>query len=511
MRGGSSPLTRTLSRHLLPALVCLALPAGSLAFDINEEAPVKWPGARTTIFSSGPSMSDTSATGITFQEALTEASRHWSLETPFRFDVSPQFRDPCSGRGPDASPGQRAGDGFNGQGFAGSVCGDDFNGSALAATVQVFQANALGTFDMLEADVVYNANHSFDIYDGPLPSDNSQFAGFDFRRVALHELGHVLGLGHESEVPAIMAPSSGDLFRLQDDDIAGVEALYAGISNCPFRTGGFGRFDGMLEDGDCRVSTLVSGGSDDSPVDVFTLSLAEEITLDLRMTAAPLDGVLLLTSEDLEVQSMDADSGGFCNPRIHQTVPAGDYVLLVNTWDVAEGDSPPCGESVRGDYRLSVSYESDRLLTLQGQESFRGGEVDAAFFGAVTVDDGASFRNRVRSDESFDVEGRIRVDPAHRGEPGFIVVAAVIDTGETLVKNGNGDFVIYRPALQRVPVAERRQFSSNDIEAIDVMNDVVAQDLGIHDIEVNFFIGYGVDSDPDELFFHSQPINLIVE
>lgn len=495
----------TAARHLrrsLVTLLCLGSPLLH-AYEFDEVTVLKWPGARTTVYAGLP---ERAASGETYQQAIIDAAAQWSEASPFDFEVSPQYRDPCDG----VDSGNRfGGDGLNGQGFSTTVCGEEFNESTLAVTIQYWEPNSLGAYDLVEADVVYNANTSFDIYDGPLSRGNDGFAGIDFRRTALHELGHVLGLGHESQAPAIMAPSIGNLFRLQDDDIAGARALYRGITGCPLRASGFGRFDDALEDADCRIAMLMSGGSDDSPVDVYTFSLADELTVDLRVTAGALDGVLMLTGPGLDVLAMDATSGGSCDPRIRRTLPAGDYVVLVNTYDVATGASPPCGDAVRGDYRLSLSHESDRLLTLQGRESFLGGEAEAQFFGAVTVDGGQSYRSRVRPDQAFDVRGRIRIDPAHRGQPGFIVMAAITNAGETLVKNGRGAFVTYRPAEQLVPVAERRVLS--DVEVIDVMTDMVAADIGIDDIVVDFFIGYGVDSDPDELYFHSQPINLIVE
>lgn len=50
----------------------------------------------------------------------------------------------------------------------------------------------------------------------------------DVETVALHELGHALGLGHENDVPSIMASYYTGVNRtLLDDDIDGITALYS--------------------------------------------------------------------------------------------------------------------------------------------------------------------------------------------------------------------------------------------------------------------------------------------
>lgn len=51
---------------------------------------------------------------------------------------------------------------------------------------------------------------------------------FDLETVALHEIGHLLGLGHSSVQSAIMFPSisSGTTKGLHQDDIQGIRALY---------------------------------------------------------------------------------------------------------------------------------------------------------------------------------------------------------------------------------------------------------------------------------------------
>jgi len=50
---------------------------------------------------------------------------------------------------------------------------------------------------------------------------------FDFFTVALHEIGHALGLGHSNNGAAVMASGyTGAKRTLQPDDIAGIQALY---------------------------------------------------------------------------------------------------------------------------------------------------------------------------------------------------------------------------------------------------------------------------------------------
>ncbi len=104
--------------------------------------------------------------------------------------------------------------------FSSTVYGMDWDANALAITISWTVGSTVR-----EADVIFNNRLSWNSYRGP----NRQPL-FDFHRVALHEFGHVLGLGHPNEsgqnVVALMNSRVSDLDGLAADDIAGARALY---------------------------------------------------------------------------------------------------------------------------------------------------------------------------------------------------------------------------------------------------------------------------------------------
>ncbi|WP_339858973.1 matrixin family metalloprotease [Pseudohongiella acticola] len=492
---------RVLSTRVLSPLIIAATLFGSAAqaFDISANGN-KWPGAQTLIFTGMPG---TSRSGVPWSLALQRAAAEWTDNTRFTFESSPLYRDPCAGSGPGNPP-----DILNGIDFRSTVCGNSFNASTLAVTVFFTEFNILGTADLVEADIIFNQNLNFDVYDGPQRPGSNSTREYDFQRIALHELGHVIGLGHDDTQRAIMSSTIGNLFRLQPDDIAGADTLYAGIENCDYRAARFGWVYGELGGGDCRVQQLLSGGTDDSFIDVYTLDLTQDVRVTVDMvTDGQLDSVLFIGNSNLGALRVDEDSAGNCNPRLTTNLPAGRHTILVNTY--SNGITPPCGNTNTGSYRMSVVLQSADLLTLSGQQSFQGGVADANFFGGVTTNGGQSFTNRVSSSQAFDVRGRIEIDPAHQGQSGFLAVALITPQGEILVKNTLGELVGYQPEVQPVPVSERKVLSA--VEQIDILSQFRAADNGISEIDVDFFIGYGVDSNPGELYYNGQPINVLIE
>lgn len=102
--------------------------------------------------------------------------------------------------------------------------GKDMRPKTLAQTYKWTRGGRI-----VKADVYFNTDLRWGVYDGKQPRKNR--AGddvMDFRRVALHEFGHLLGLGHApGQGRVIMNAHVSDVDHLTRDDIDGARALYA--------------------------------------------------------------------------------------------------------------------------------------------------------------------------------------------------------------------------------------------------------------------------------------------
>ena len=82
-----------------------------------------------------------------------------------------------------------SGDGVNSMIFTNTVFGQSFGAYTLAVTYYRYSGSR-----MSEADILFNTAQQWDSYRGALRFGSNGYAIADIQRVALHELGHAIGL-----------------------------------------------------------------------------------------------------------------------------------------------------------------------------------------------------------------------------------------------------------------------------------------------------------------------------
>lgn len=193
-----------------------AVAAWPFAHVLNDrtQLPIKWPAGSIRIrllLGDTTNLSD----GSSFNQSARTAAQAWNAVMG-----SAQFATETATGTPSES------NGINELAFAAQVYGRDFGENVLAVTTGYSFSN-----QRAEADIIFNSARSWDSYRGTRPV-TLPAGTIDLQRVALHELGHVLGLDHPDEaepaqsVAAIMNSTISSRFELSTDDIEAVQSLY---------------------------------------------------------------------------------------------------------------------------------------------------------------------------------------------------------------------------------------------------------------------------------------------
>jgi len=175
----------------------------------NSGTPIVWPDNRVEV-------AMTLNFGGAYDDSMVTAMQtSWnSIGTRLQFGQGAMVAQPCT-----------TDDGVNAAGWRARVCGGGEFGDALAITV-VTHTRRNGVWEISDTDIVLDSSRNW------IPTGNLQAGEHDFRRVAIHELGHALGLEHPDDagqtVVAIMNSRLSDIATLQDDDIDGLIRLYGG-------------------------------------------------------------------------------------------------------------------------------------------------------------------------------------------------------------------------------------------------------------------------------------------
>lgn len=203
--------------------------AGAFSYFVSNGVPVTWPGGVSLRFLS-PS---TFPQGSIPEQHILEAMGLWNIvpAASFQYNFSRLDQDyPI--------------DSFDGYNDTAAVPSAQLDPGVLGVTYLVNSGPDWYDMDILFSDVPLGVGYTFDpnpdcqVVDEPLPSN-----GFSFLLVAVHELGHALGLGHDPigneplGTPWFIAtmnpryPSGGpigqeNIIELHTDDRAGTRFLY---------------------------------------------------------------------------------------------------------------------------------------------------------------------------------------------------------------------------------------------------------------------------------------------
>jgi hypothetical protein len=209
-------LVRALIPLLAVAGLALATPAHGYQHKTTDRGdPVRWPAGVVEVDASlgDHSMEQAAARGV-----VARVLARWALHLPpvLALELAPPQNQ--------SMPSDY--DRLNVVRWVVDAGDPDHEPEALATTMITY---ATGSGLILDADIVVNAvDNRWTIVDGDCDG------GYDLENALSHEVGHFLGLGHEPDRrDATMYPSmracDTDKRELSDDDIAGVQSLYAEI------------------------------------------------------------------------------------------------------------------------------------------------------------------------------------------------------------------------------------------------------------------------------------------
>jgi hypothetical protein len=367
---------RTLSKSLtslrllliatLFALIALAHRADGYVLE-----GVKWPAGTAVTFQLG-----LGSAGRT----LTDGNTSWDTAVAPALTTWDNVVARLHYSGNASNPPVSSGDGVNAIVFSNTIFGQQFGSGTLAVTFWRSSGN-----NIMEADVLFNKNQSFDSYRGSLHFGSNGWCIADIRRVLIHELGHSLGLDHPDQhgqnVDAIMNATISNRETVSADDISGAQSMYGAPSATPTPTptpsaSHFANISTRLNVGtgnNVMIAGFIVSGSQSKTVIVRVLGPTlgsfgvTNVLNDPMLELHDSSGATVATNDDWQSGSQvpQISGSGYApnngnEPALIATLPAGSYTAIVRGYNNSVGVA------------LVEVYELDTLAARLSNISTRG-------------------------------------------------------------------------------------------------------------------------------------------
>jgi Matrixin/Thrombospondin type 3 repeat len=364
----------------------------------------KWPAASTTFHVGIPVVGG----DPNWDDAFEQAAVKWNFATVFTFTiVKGSVVDPCQNPN-EVTP-------KNGVKFASTFCGVPW-GSQVLALEQSWVID--GT--IIQSGIVFNSNESWDVYDSAhstTPKENIK----DFRRIAVHELGHSLGLGHEDDLPSIMdtlLPVGSLEISPQADDINAVATLYDGD------------FDGVVDN-----------------LDAFPLDPNESADTDNDGIGDNYETAHGLNPQDAADADLDPDSDGLTNLKEFQsgrnpTVNENAIIMIINSILLEENDTdkdgvPDSQDAFPEDANESVDTDNDGTGNNADTDDDNDGVADSSDAFPLNANESADTDNDGIGDNSDNCSTISNTDQQDTDSDGTGNVCDTDDDNDTVVDNSD--------------------------------------------------------------------------